>query len=171
MSVNLVIKTMMVTKAAISSCTFNSINSTEYLEDNVRKFKGTVVAAAKSVPLLLGGGVHGHVYLLENDPWYQVQTGSAFTEAQRPSKITFSSGANNSVLVQEKVNHATEEETYHTQEGCCLALREAIVKNVPLELITELKDPVSEFNDVKPRDLLALIALNADQPPSSTPRS
>ena len=41
-------------------------------------------------------------------------------------------------------------------------MREAIVKNVPLELIAELEDPESKFNDVEPRDLLVLIALNAD---------
>ena len=44
--------------------------------------------------------------------------------------MTFSSGANNSMLVQEKVNQTTNEETYHTQEGCRLALRKVIVKKI-----------------------------------------
>ena len=66
------------------------------------------------------------------------------------------------MLAQEKVNHAVEEETYHTQEGCWLALRKAIVKTLPLELIAELEDPEFKFYNVEPRALLALITLNAD---------
>ena len=65
------------------------------------------------------------------------------------------------MLAQEKVNHTAEEETYHTQEGCRLALREATVKNVPPELITKLEDSESELGNVEPSALLALITLNA----------
>ena len=76
--------------------------------------------------------------------------------------ITFTNVANNSVLAQEKVNHAAEEGTYHTQEGYYLALRKAIVKNVPLELIVKLEDPKLEFDEVEPRDILELLTSNAN---------
>ena len=70
MSVSLAITTRMAAKAAIDSCAFNSIDSTDYSKDNIRRFKRTLVAATKVVPSLVGGSVHGHIYLLESNARY-----------------------------------------------------------------------------------------------------
>ena len=72
MLVSFTITTRMAAKAAIDSCAFNSIDSTKYSQDDVRRFKRTLVAAAKAVPSLVGGGVHGHTYLLESNTRYQL---------------------------------------------------------------------------------------------------
>ena len=62
------------------------------------------------------------------------------------------------------MNHSVAAELFHTQEGVVLALRKAIIVNVPKDIITiELKDPEYNYDEVHPRTLIDHIISNAEQ--------
>ena len=96
---------------------------------------------------------------------YNAHTTESYTEDTNPGKFTFSPGADAVALAQDKVNHSVTAELFHTQEGVVLALRNAIITNVPEDIIIEIKDPEYDYDEVHPRALLTHIIAN-DEPKS-----
>jgi hypothetical protein len=156
------IATRSAAEKAITSCDIVAIQSTEYTEEEARKLKRSLVAAAKGVPTTVGGGAHGHVYLLESAAEYAKRVAAGYTEAPAPTGVIYTDGDTGAALAQEKEDAVAKAETYHTQEGSRMGLRKAILANVPRETIIELVDPESEFDEVEPRELLAVILRDAD---------
>ena len=156
------IATRSAAEKAITSCDFVAIKSTEYTEEEARALKRSLVAAAKGVPTTVGGGAHGHVYIIKDTAEYAKRVPAGYTEAPAPTGITYTTGATGAALAQEKEDAVAAAETYHTQEGSRAGLRKAILANVPRETIIELVDPESEFDEVEPRELLAVILRDAD---------
>ena len=147
---------------AINRTTIFPVPSVEYSHDDGQKFKRSLFAAEKSIPSTIGGGAHGHLYVLMYAASYNVRTTVSYTKATNPETVTFSPGADAFALAQEKVNHSVTAELFHTQEGVVLALRKAIIVNVPKDIIIELKDPEYDYDEVHSQTLLAHIIANAD---------
>ena len=59
---------------AINQATIFPITSVDYPNYNGRKFKRSLFAAAKSVPSTIGGGAHGHLYILMDATSYDMRT-------------------------------------------------------------------------------------------------
>ena len=136
------IATRSAAEKAITCCDIVTIQSTKYMEEEARALKRSLVAATKSVPTTVGGGAHGHIYLLESVTEYTAKgVDAGYTKAPAPTGITFTTGATAAVLTQEKENAVDKAETYHTQEGSWVGLHKAIPTNVPRETIIELVDP------------------------------
>ena len=93
---------------------------------------------------------------------YNGRTDESYTEATNPGTVKFSPGADAVALAQEKVNHSVVAKIFHTQEGVVLALCNAIITNVPEDIIIELKDPEYNYDKVHPRTILNHIIANAD---------
>ena len=147
---------------AINRTTIIPIPAVEYSNDDGRKFKRSLYAAAKAVPSTIRGGAHGHLNFLMDASLYTERTTESYTEATNPGNITFSQGADAVALAQEKENHSVAAELFHTQEGVILTLRNAIITNVPEDTIMELKDPKYNYNNIHPRTLLTHIITNAE---------
>ena len=64
-------------------------------------------------------------------------------------------------MAQEREDHKANLECFHTQEGVTIGLRKVIVDSVPKELIVELEDKDTFYNEVAPRDLIAAVMDNA----------
>ena len=59
-------------------------------------------------------------------------------------------------MAQERKDHEANLEFFHTQEGATIGLRKVIIVSVPKELIVELEDEDTFFDEVAPRDIIAL---------------
>jgi hypothetical protein len=121
------IATRSAAEKAITSCDIVAIQSTEYTEEEARKLKRSLVAAAKGVPTTVVGGAHGHVYLLESAAEYAKRVAAGYTEAPAPTGVIYTDGATGAALAQEKEDAVAKAETYHTQEGSRMGLRKAIL--------------------------------------------
>ena len=93
---------------------------------------------------------------------YNERTTESYTEATNPVTVTFGPGADAVALAQEKVNHSFAAGIFHTQECVVLAFRNAIIANVPEDIVIELKDPEYHYDKVNLRTILTHIIANAD---------
>ena len=105
--------------------------------------------------------MHGHLYVLMDASMYNERTTKSYTDARNPGTVTFVPGADDVALAQEKVNHSVAAELFHTQEDVFLSLRNAIIANVPKDIVIELKDLEYDYDKVHPRTLLTHIITNA----------
>ena len=64
-------------------------------------------------------------------------------------------------MAQERDDHEIASEMFYTQEGVESGLRKVIIDNVPEEILVELADDDSGFDDVDPRDVIAAVMANA----------
>ena len=90
------------------------------------------------MPTTVGGGAYGHIYLIENAAEYAKRVPAGYTEAPAPTGITYTNGATDAALAQEKEDAVAASETYHIQEGSRVGLRKAILANVPRETRSNL---------------------------------
>ena len=146
---------------AITNRVVRAITSTAYTDEEAREFKNSLIAAARDVPTRLGGGAHGHTFLLETQAEHHRRTRTAtdYAEATLPAELTYT-GTNADAawkIAQLKNDQAVREEQYHTQEGTRVGLRKKIVANVPNALIIQHHDPDDHYDEVEPRVLLATI--------------
>ena len=162
-------------KALISSITgpAATIASTDYTEDEALKFQRTFVNALKRIPSSVGVHVdttvtpnvtrdYGSIYLIEDGAAYTARDGApTYTEATRPGALTFTTGGDAAQIAQERANHALQEDTFNTQEGVRAGLREMLVKNLPPRTIMELADAEDAYENVEPRDIMAVVLANA----------
>ena len=64
-------------------------------------------------------------------------------------------------MAQEREVHKVALKMFYTQEGVKSGLRKAIINNTPEELLVELEDEDSSFDEVDPRDIIAEMMANA----------
>ena len=128
-------------KTAIKSHVIRPIETPEYTDKSTRNFKNNLIAAARYIPTMLTGGDNGHIYLLESQEEYHARTGTKkdYVDATRPAAINFSGVSTAADVAQLRKDQAVKEETFHTQEGCIIGLRKAIINNVPQALLLEHK--------------------------------
>ena len=111
------ITTRLAAEKATTCCGIVSIQSTGYTEEEACALKRSLVAAAKSVPTMVGGGAHGHIYLLESVAEYTAKRVDAgYTKLPAFTGITFTSGATAAVLAQKKETAVAKAEICHIQE-------------------------------------------------------
>ena len=152
---------------AVTNADIHPIDNTEYSSEDARKFKRTVLTAAKNVPSKAGGreGAHGHAYLVDTVAEFRARAGVDPSVAANPGRLTYATGvaadARAVTMAQERDDHEIANEMFYTQEGVESGLRKVIIDNVPEEILVELADDDSGFDDVDPRDMIAAVMANA----------
>ena len=112
----------------------------------------------RALPSPIGGGSHGHIFLLDDVTAYTARTGgTGYIEAIQPVAIDFTGATTNAEIACVKETRATDLETYNTQEDARAGLRKLIIANVPAKILVELEDAESGLDEVKPRRLIAAV--------------
>lgn len=154
-------------RTAITDADIITIDDVEFSSEVARRWKHSIVTAAKNVPTKIAGraGAHGHTYLVESDAVFTARSGEAPNPAANPGALSYTTGvdaANRSTtMAQEREDHEANLECFHTQEGVKIGLRKVIIDSVPKELIVELEDEDTFYDEVAPRDLIAAVMGNA----------
>ena len=154
-------------KNAIIESDIHAITDVEYSGEDVRKWKRSITAAAKNIPSKAGGhgGAHGHACLAETITQFRVQAGVNSTVATNPGLIVFTTGvapeSRSITMAQEQEDHEVGLETFYTQEGVSNGLCKVIIDSAPEELLVELEDDETGFNEVDPKDMIAEVMANA----------
>ena len=161
MSTSTSIATRNAAEDAVSKAIIAHISSTDFNREDFRKFKRSALNAARAVPSSIGGGAHGHIFLLEDAAAYIARTGVGYTEAVRPGPVDYTGATTNAQIARVKDTRLANVETFNTQEGVRTGLRKAIIANVPAELLVVHEDPDSGLDEVEPRVLLATIEARA----------
>ena len=152
---------------AVTNADIHPIDNTEYSSEDARKFKRTVLTAAKNVPSKAGGreGAHGHAYLVDTVAEFRARAGVDPSVATNPGRLTYTAGvapdARAVTMAQERDDHEIANEMFYTQEGVQSGLRKAIIDNVPAEVLADSEDDESGFDDVDPKDMIAAVLANA----------
>ena len=143
------IATRSAAKAAVTNTVFVSINDVEYNLETYQKFSRSMYNDARAVPSTVGGGSHGHIYLLESTAVYITRTDeTSYTKAVHPGAIDFIGATTNAQIARVKETRAADLETYNTQEGVWAGLRKIIIANVPAKILVELEDAESGMDEV-----------------------
>ena len=141
-------------EAAVRNAVVVPIPSVEYNSETFRKFSRSTTSAVPALPSPIGGGSHGHIFLLEDVAAYTVHTGgTGYTKTVHPGAIDFTGATTNAQIARIKETRATDFETYSAQEGARASLRKLIVANVPAKILVELKDADSALDEVEPQRL------------------
>ena len=152
---------------AVTNADIHPIGDTEYSSEDARKFKRTVLTAAKNVPSKAGGreGAHGHAYLVETVAEFRTRAGADPSVAANPGRLVYATGvapdSRAVTMAQDCDDHEIGLEMFYTQEGVKSGLRKVIIDNVPEEILVELEDDDSGFDDVDPKDMIAAVLANA----------
>ena len=79
---------------AIINADIHSITDVEYSGEDARKFKRSILTAAKNVPSKAGGreGAHGHACLTETDAEFNTRAGTNPSVARNPGLLVFTTG-------------------------------------------------------------------------------
>ena len=129
------IATRSAAEAAVMNAVVVPITSVDYNLEVFRKFNWSIVNAARGLPLTIGGGNIGHIFLLETVTAYTTRTnGTGYTKAAHPGAIDFTGATTNAKIACVKETRATDLETYTTQEGARAGLCKIIVANVPAKI-------------------------------------
>ena len=161
------IATRNVARNAIIEAEIKQINDVEYSSKTARRWKHSIVAAAKNIPTKIAGaaGGYGHTYLVETTAQFHTQSVENAASVTNPGGLTYSTGvpadSRSTTMAQERTDHEVAVEAYRTQEGVTIGLRKAIIDSIPKELIVELEDDDTFFDEVLPLDLIAAVMANA----------
>ena len=138
------------------------IANVEYTTEEFRNFFRSIVNCARPVATEIGGGRHGHIWLLEDQATFTTRTGGVgFVEAVRPDPADFTGVTTNAGLARIKEEHSSALEAHNTQEGVRTGLRRQIIANVPRALLVALEDADSLLDEVEPRVLIATLKAGA----------
>ena len=108
---------------AIINADIHSIGDVEYSSEDARKFKRSVLTAAKNVPSKAGGraGAHGQACLAETDTDFHSRAGVNPSVATNPCLLVYTTGvapeARSITMAQEREVHEVGLEMFYTQEG------------------------------------------------------
>ena len=109
------IATRSAAEAAVTKAVVVPISGVDYTLEDYRKFLLSVNNAARALPTTIGGGNHGHIFLLESHAAYTTRTsGTDYTKAAHPGAINFTGATTNAQIARAKDVHATSLETYNT---------------------------------------------------------
>ena len=143
---------------AVVSSVVEPIPSVEYNSEHFRKFYRSIVNAVRPVPTEIGGGGHGHIYLLEDHATYVARTGGVdFVEAVHPGQLDFVGITTNAGIARIKEARTAALEAHNTHEGVRTGIRKKIIANVPARLLVALEDAKSGLDEVDPRVLIAAL--------------
>ena len=151
-------------RTAITDADIIEIDDIEFSSETARRWKHAIVTAAKNVPTKIAGaaGAHGHTYIVDSDAAFTTRSGgTAPNPANNPGALTYTTGvaaeSRSTTMAQEREDHGVSLEIFHTQEGVTIGLRKVNIDSVPKELIVELEDEDTFFDEVAPRDLIAAV--------------
>ena len=144
-----------------------AISTVEFTNDDYLDFFKTILAAATKVPTTLGGGEHGHAYLVLDEEGLRkftkkptlTEAGAAKPNAEEPD---IAQGDSHATIALKHAQKAVEMNKYYTQQGVLTGLRDLIVQNVPKTVIEELKDRHFGYEAVTPLQLLQHIEGEAE---------
>ena len=86
-------------EAAVTRAVVVSISSVDYSLEDYRHFLRSVNNAARALPTTIGGGDHGHIFLLESHTDYTTRTGGTdYVEAAHPGAIDFTGATTNAQI-------------------------------------------------------------------------
>ena len=158
MSSSTTIATRRAAEEAVLSGVVVPIPSVEFNVEHFRKFYRSVVNTARPVPTEIGGGGHGHIYLLEDHATYMLQTGGVdWVEAVRPGPLDFTGITTNAGIARIRETRSADLESHGTQEGARTGLCKKIIFNVPGSLLVALEDAQSGLDKVDPCVLIAAL--------------
>ena len=146
----------------IASNAVTPITSKMYTTNKYNAFHKGMLSVSKSVPTTLGGGTHGHAYVILSDAGINKLTGTntarTFTAPPNPTPNFDAANTATQITIKELAwNSAVE--LYHTQEGCLEGLKKLIIKNVLENTIMELEDEEFGFELVASLELMEHIKL------------
>ena len=139
------------------------IKEIEFSSETAQRWKHAIVTAAKNVPTKIAGaaGAHGHTYIAKSDAAFRTRSDTNPAPATNPGALQYTIGVAEAeratTMAQERENHRVALEIFHTQEGVKIGLRKVILNSVPKELVVELEDEDTFFDEVEPRDLIAAV--------------
>ena len=151
---------------AIMAQDVRRLTSAEYTTKDFIEFEKDITMAAKSVPTTLGGGEHGHSWLVKDTAGYQKFTKDpSIVQAKIPHPGSIDDIATNdshATIARKTGKKAELLSTYYTQSGCADGLRDLIIKRVPKSTIEDLQDADDGFASVTALELLNHLKDQAD---------
>ena len=120
------------------------LTSADYTTRDFHEFEKDIVKAAKSVPSILGGGKHGHAWLVKDTAGFQKLTGDAsIVQAMidHPGTVgAIVANDSHATIALKTAQQAERLSAFYTQSGCADGLRDLIIKRVPKPAIEDLED-------------------------------
>ena len=114
---------------------------------------------------MLGGGEHGHSWMLFDQAGYQTYSGpnNLQTYIANPGNTSsIGSGDSTAVVSQKTAELVGLLGSFYTQEDVKSGLRDLIIKNVPKQSIQDLEDKDHGFTKVTPLEILQHLHTNAE---------
>ena len=96
---------------AITNAEIKEITNVKYTGEEARRWKHSIVAAAKNIPTKIVGraGAHRHTYIVKTDTAFTTRSGANLAPAVNPGGLTYTPGIiaeNQSVtMAQERKDH------------------------------------------------------------------
>ena len=152
---------------AITDTEIIEITNVEYTGEEARRWKHSIVAAARNIPTKIVGraGAHEHMYIVETNTTFTTRYGTNPAPAVNPGGLTYTPGENTEnqlvTMAQDCKDHEVALKAFHTQEGVTIGLGKVIFDSVPKAVILELEDNDTLFNEVASRDLITAVMDNA----------
>ena len=143
---------------AIQDQEVRRLASVDFTTKDFHEFEKDILKAAKAVPSILGGGKHGHAWLVKSTAGYQKLTGDntivqAFID--HPGTVADIQTADSHAVIALKTAKKAESLTsYYTQCGSADGLRDLIIKRVPKSTIEDLEDEEEGWTGITALELL-----------------
>jgi hypothetical protein len=150
---------------AVKSQQVRRIERADYTTEELAIFEKDILAASLVVPTTLGGGEHGHSWLLYDADDYKLYSGKDITQTTVPNPgnvPNITSGDSAATVALKTANKVAELDVYYTQEGVKAGLVDLIVANVPKQAIQDLDDPDHGFTKTTPLQLLEQLREGAE---------
>jgi hypothetical protein len=126
--------------------------------NDLQKLQKQLNANAMSVESQGGSGRHGFIALVVDEATNMDITGHVFTEPTRPDPVPmitqFASASQITLLIEEHKLKVAEWTNYN---NTLKALRKQLLEAVPRDLIEELADSDSDFNNVSPLKIITYL--------------
>jgi hypothetical protein len=112
-------------------------------------------ANALTIDSSVGGGAHGHLFLLNNAADYLTITGEAYTLPINPGPLPiYPLGATAAQINAATMDHANEMSIYRTSRNVDIALRNSVLASIEEQFIANLFDDVTGFGSVTTIEIL-----------------
>jgi hypothetical protein len=141
------------------------IKTTDYTAEAMTALDKDLLAASLAVPSMLGGGKHGHSWMLFDEAGYRTYSGrtTGQTYITNPGNTpSIAIGDSAAVVSQKTAELVGLLDSYYTQEGVKAGLRDLILKNVPKQSIQDLEDRDHGFTKITLLALLQHLRSNAE---------
>ena len=118
------IGTRNVARTATTDADIIKIDDIEFSSEVTRRWKHSIVTAAKNVPTNIVGpsGTHRHTYTVESNAIFTVRSGGTGTNpATSPGALSYTKGVDTAnrttTMAQEREDHEANLKMFHTQDG------------------------------------------------------